>query len=181
MTAVVSDAPAEQPGVLATLSRWRSWVQIPSGALRRSRSSHRDRHGTQTGKAALLKPRCLWVRLPLVPARIRINRGWCSSRQPVKPLPLNSEAEARGSTPPPPIVSLFDGPVVYRQGHRPLTTEKGVRLPSGLLKCRGVDRQDRHPNPGVAGAPPALIKPAARLDTGAWDSIAGGPVLGWVT
>ena len=26
-------ALAEQPGVLATLSRWRSWVQIPSGAL----------------------------------------------------------------------------------------------------------------------------------------------------
>src|SRR5262245_39588686 len=23
----------EQPGVLATLSRWRSWVQIPSGTL----------------------------------------------------------------------------------------------------------------------------------------------------
>jgi hypothetical protein len=26
-------ALAEQPGVLATLSRWRSWVQIPSGTL----------------------------------------------------------------------------------------------------------------------------------------------------
>lgn len=29
--------PAEQPGVLATLSQWRSWVQIPSG-LRIGRS-----------------------------------------------------------------------------------------------------------------------------------------------
>ena len=29
----------EQSGVLATLSRWRSWVQIPSGTLR---------HGTPT-------------------------------------------------------------------------------------------------------------------------------------
>jgi hypothetical protein len=28
-----SEALAEQPGVLATLSRWRTWVQIPSGAL----------------------------------------------------------------------------------------------------------------------------------------------------
>jgi hypothetical protein len=27
------NALAEQPGVLATLSRWRSWVQIPSRAL----------------------------------------------------------------------------------------------------------------------------------------------------
>jgi hypothetical protein len=38
---------AEQPGVLATLSRWRSSVRIRSGTLRR---------GTQTGKAARLKP-----------------------------------------------------------------------------------------------------------------------------
>jgi hypothetical protein len=29
---------AEQPGVLATLSRWRSWVQIPSGTLEQSKS-----------------------------------------------------------------------------------------------------------------------------------------------
>jgi hypothetical protein len=39
---------AEQPGVLATLSRWRSWVQIPSGTP--------SRRGTQAGKAAKLKP-----------------------------------------------------------------------------------------------------------------------------
>ena len=38
----------EQLGVLATLSRWRPWVQIPSGTL--------TWHGTQTGKAAKLKP-----------------------------------------------------------------------------------------------------------------------------
>ncbi len=42
-------APVEESGVLATLSRWRSRVQIPSGAL--------ERRGTQTGKAAELKPR----------------------------------------------------------------------------------------------------------------------------
>jgi hypothetical protein len=39
----------EQPGVLAALSRRRSRVQIPSGTLE-------ARHGTQTGKAAKLKP-----------------------------------------------------------------------------------------------------------------------------
>src|SRR5437763_10374956 len=39
---------AEQSGVLAILSRWRSGVQIPSGTL--------TRHGTQTGKATKLKP-----------------------------------------------------------------------------------------------------------------------------
>ena len=47
-----TNALVEQPGVLATLSRWRSWVQIPSGALR----SVNRRHGTQIGKAAKLKP-----------------------------------------------------------------------------------------------------------------------------
>ncbi len=41
-------ALVEQSGVLATLSRWRSRVQIPSRAL--------AQHGTQTGKAAKLKP-----------------------------------------------------------------------------------------------------------------------------
>src|SRR4249920_2744932 len=29
---------AEQPGVLAILARWRSWVQIPSGTLEQSQS-----------------------------------------------------------------------------------------------------------------------------------------------
>src|SRR6202035_237682 len=42
----------EQSGVLATLSRWRSWVQIPSGTL----GGATRWHGTQTGKAAKLKP-----------------------------------------------------------------------------------------------------------------------------
>jgi hypothetical protein len=48
----------EQSGVLATLSTWRSRVQIPSRALKW--------HGTRTGIAAKLKPWCLWVRLPPV-------------------------------------------------------------------------------------------------------------------
>ena len=34
----------EQPGVLATLSRWRSWVQIPSGTLDNA-SACRHNHG----------------------------------------------------------------------------------------------------------------------------------------
>ena len=63
---------AEQPGVLATLSRWRSGVQIPSG------THFITRRGTQSGKAAstndaFLKSGIvgarnlsgLWVRLPL--------------------------------------------------------------------------------------------------------------------
>jgi hypothetical protein len=31
---ISANALVEQPGVLATLSRWRPWVQIPSGALK---------------------------------------------------------------------------------------------------------------------------------------------------
>jgi hypothetical protein len=45
---------AEQPGVLAWLSTRRSWVRIPSRTL--SETGTRSRHGTQTGKAAKLKP-----------------------------------------------------------------------------------------------------------------------------
>ena len=56
--------------MLATLSRWRSWVQIPSGAL-----EGRDQDGTVRKPAKRPRPpfgRCpklgeLWVRLPLVP------------------------------------------------------------------------------------------------------------------
>ena len=47
---ITPDVLVEQSGVLATLSRWRSWVQIPSGTLERLKG----RHGTQTGKAAKL-------------------------------------------------------------------------------------------------------------------------------
>ena len=45
---------AEQPGVLATLSRWRSGVRIPSGTL------IFGRHGAvrKLEKAAKLKPSC---------------------------------------------------------------------------------------------------------------------------
>jgi hypothetical protein len=42
------DPLAEQSGVLATLSRWRSWVQVPSRGLNRARYA--------IGKAAKLKP-----------------------------------------------------------------------------------------------------------------------------
>lgn len=51
----------EQSGVLATLSRWRSGVQIPSGTLAVNTrwppsNGAVQRRGTQTGIAAKLKP-----------------------------------------------------------------------------------------------------------------------------
>jgi hypothetical protein len=60
------------------------------------------------------------------------DRGWCSSRRAVNPLPSTCEVVGErfdSSTP----QCLDHGPVVYRQGHHPLKVEKGVRLPSGLL------------------------------------------------
>ena len=51
MSVIVVHALAEQPGVLASLSARRSRVRIPPGAL-----EWEGWHGTQTGKAARLKP-----------------------------------------------------------------------------------------------------------------------------
>ena len=48
----------EQSGVLATLSRWRTRVQIPPGMLDRS-----DTQTWQSGEAQTFVT--LWVRLPL--------------------------------------------------------------------------------------------------------------------
>ena len=45
---------AEQSGVLATLSRWRSWVRIPSGTLSAHGRTHSARYAN--GKATKLKP-----------------------------------------------------------------------------------------------------------------------------
>jgi hypothetical protein len=147
--------------VLATLSRWRSWVQVPSGAL--------DRIGTVRKPAKRPSSRLgdLWVRLPLVPVAAspqqsrsewKVERrtsqpclllrstfdspscGWCSSRRPVNPLPSNCEAAGE----------RFDsftthwpfGSVVYWLGRHPLKVEKGVRLPSGLLSPDSWRRSD---------------------------------------
>ena len=73
---------AEQPGVLATLSRWRSWVQIPSGTLAIMR------RGTPIGRAAKLKPWCLWVRLPPVLLKQHASAGHWRAHGAVTPTPL---------------------------------------------------------------------------------------------
>src|SRR5262249_39991130 len=49
----------EEPGVLATLSRWRSWVQIPSGTLDRTVRKPAKRPSSNLGD-------CVWVRFPPV-------------------------------------------------------------------------------------------------------------------
>src|SRR5437868_9296299 len=49
----------EQPGVLATLSRWRSWVQIPSGTLAGTVRKPEKQPSSNLGE-------CLWVRFPPV-------------------------------------------------------------------------------------------------------------------
>lgn len=120
----ISPALVEQSGVLATLSRWRPRVQIPSGApcslgcVGRALASPGGRNPPASGCAGS------------TPAR----RTWSRTRR-------------------------FLGPVVYRTGHRPLWAERRVRLPSGLL-ARNRSRSKGPHNPGVAGAQPALIRPA---------------------
>jgi hypothetical protein len=49
------DGPVEQRGVLATLSRWRSRVQIPSGPLRLALDGHSSRSGSSVGMSVRLK------------------------------------------------------------------------------------------------------------------------------
>ena len=138
----------EQPGVLATLSRWRSRVQIPSGTLF-------YRHGTRIGIAAKLKPSCLRVRLPLVPF------GSCSPRRSVKPLSLKKRGGRRE-------VQFLHDPFLARSsigsGHQPLTLARRVRFPHGslngffgqvvkLVDTRRSDRRaDRH-----GGSNPSLV------------------------
>ena len=57
----------EQPGVLATLSRWRSWVQIPSGTLDGTVRKPAKRPSSNLGDR-------LWVRFP--PVLLTICVGW---------------------------------------------------------------------------------------------------------
>lgn len=62
----------EQPGVLACLSRRRSWVQIPSGTL--------SWHGTQIGKASKLKPCC---RVGSIPTRATHQESGIRSQESI--------------------------------------------------------------------------------------------------
>src|SRR5436853_6442475 len=62
-----SSVPVEQSGVLATLSRWRSWVQIPSGTLGGTVRKPAKRPSSNLGDR-------LWVRFPPVLLQARV--GW---------------------------------------------------------------------------------------------------------
>ena len=57
------------PGVLATLSRWRSWVQIPSRVRLNSRNGTVRKPAKRPRPSFGRRPKFgdLWVRLPLVP------------------------------------------------------------------------------------------------------------------
>ena len=66
--ATVTPVLVEQPGVLATLSRWRSRVRVPPGTLERSGTQSR-----QSGEAQTFVT--LWVRLPLRALSRRLGIG----------------------------------------------------------------------------------------------------------
>src|SRR5215471_134270 len=89
----------EQPGVLATLSRWRSWVQIPSGTLAGTVRKPAKRPSSNLGDR-------FWVRFPPVLLKNASAGHWRASL-PVKQPPFG----CAGSTP----ARRTDGPFVYRR------------------------------------------------------------------
>ena len=89
------------------------------------------RHGTQTGKAAKLKPGDSVGSTPTRATRGLL--GWCSSRRPVKPLSSSVRRKAEGSTPSPPTGGSRRRPVRLSAGHQPLKLTRRVRFPHGPL------------------------------------------------
>jgi hypothetical protein len=174
-------------------------VQLPSGAL----CVPFTWHGAPTGRAAKLKPWCLWVRIPPVLLAEALF-GWCSSRSRragIKPLPSSGEAEGE----------RFDSFTTHWRlamkvrssigtGHQPLKLERRVRFPHGPLDDSpggGTGRRAglRRTCPRGVGVRISLRRlillqagrcPAGPHKSGVPGSIpgpgtAGGPVLGRVS
>ena len=113
---------AEQPGVLATLSRWRPRVQIPSGTLGKTvRYANRKSGEVQTFVS-------LWVQLPSVPLKQQASAGHWRAQVAVTHPPSGTG----GSTP-----SRRTRSRTARSssgsGNRPLKPATRVRLPHGSL------------------------------------------------
>ena len=111
-----------------------------------------SRHGTRTGIAARLKPWCPVGSTPTraSPSGSDASAGHRRAQMAVIHPPLGAlQVQLL-----PGALSLSDGsgPLVYRQGHRPLKPERRVRFPHGLLSGFSI-RPDR----GGAGARPSLI------------------------
>ncbi len=109
-------------GVLACLSRRRSWVQIPSGTLEQDGAVRKP----VKRRSSNLRDR-LWVRLPPV-----LLNGSCSSRLPVKQLSENKRGGRRE------VQFLHDPltttrPVLLTAGCEPLKLAIRVQVPYGLL------------------------------------------------
>ena len=105
--------------MLATLSQWRSRVQIPSGTLG---------YGTvrKSAKRPISRIGDLRVRLPPVPLF-----GLCSSRRPVKPLSRKSEVDDKRFNS---FTTQFDlARSSIGSGRRPLKPQRRVRFPHGLF------------------------------------------------
>jgi hypothetical protein len=113
-----------------------------------------SRHGTRTGMAARLKP---WCPVGSTPTRASPSgTGWNASaghwRAQVAvthpPFGVLQVQLLPGAL----LLSEGSGPLVYRQGHRPLKPERRVRFPHGLLSGFSM-----RPDCGGAGARPSLI------------------------
>ena len=103
--------------MLATLSRWRSRVQIPPGTLNRS-ARYANRH---SGEAQTFVT--LWVRLPPVSLdRVVFSAAACKAV-----VVKQAEWTTRGSIPSRPTF----GPFVYRQDAGPSSREGGFNSRAG--------------------------------------------------
>jgi hypothetical protein len=117
----------EQSGVLATLSRWRPWVQIPPGTLVGTVRKPAKRPSSNLGDR-------LWVRFPPVLFEICVGRALAS---------------LSGCNPPAFSLCRFNScpthcwPVrLSVRGHRPLKPGGWVRFPYGLLIDQVVEQVD---------------------------------------
>jgi hypothetical protein len=123
---------AEQPGVLASLSRWRSWVQIPSRTL-----SIRARYANwQSGEAQTF----VICGFDSRSCHLAKQIGSCSSWRPVKPSSQNKRGGRRE------VQFLHDpldngkhrfGPFVYR--HRTVAPQaaKAGSIPARVIQTNG--------------------------------------------
>ena len=162
----------EQPGVLATLSRWRSRVRIPPGTLAGTVRKPAKRPSSNLGDR-------LWVRFPPVLLTGHVA-GWALAS------PTACKAAAFETV----QVQLLHDPLTARSsigiGYRPLNQVRRVRFPHGLLNMtkwwnwKTRDAQNVVPQglgvrlspwsldiAGAAGVQLAFIGRCARFDTGA--------------
>ena len=127
----------EQPGVLATLSRWRPWVQIPPGTLdNMARYANRQSGQAQTLVIVGSTPTCAtyWVVLLAAACKAVVAKQarWATRGSiPSQPTETNMARSSNGRMSGPQPGDAGSTPV--RATFRPCGDQRGVARPS---RCR---------------------------------------------